>query len=251
MMTKIIIRRSTQTIFLLGCLCISSRLLANQYSWQADIGTLYSAAVYESIAEPVQWYMIPVAIRYSQPSWKLQLSSTYLYTEQLPQEIRDRYHGMGDAIISATYLHQSPLRQHWWLDTSVKMKFPTANSLVSTGEHDYWLDINIFRFLQRSWFLNLGMGKKFRGSNKTWVLEDSLYFDANIGRIFNLKTSGGLILDYMQPSTTDRTNVIETTPYISYRLDPKNRLLLYFIKGLTDDSTDRGIGIQLTHSFAN
>lgn len=159
--------------------------------------------------------------------------------------------GLGDIISGVTYqdLFNTELSRSLAVDLTGKIKFGTADEDkgLGTGENDYTVQADVFRFFDR--FMPFGtLGYKFRGDPPGIDLDD-VWFGV-IGGLYDFTPNlgGGLDFYYREASFPGGSEQQELTAHLSYRLSSNQRLQVYGLHGLSDGSPDWGGGVMVTFS---
>lgn len=156
--------------------------------------------------------------------------------------------GLGDIIIGATFYDVFYSNDHdIALDLTGKVKFGTADEDkgLGTGEQDYTLRVDLYKFYQH--FTVLGSaGYKFRGDPVDQDLEN--VFLGSIGGVFaaNDKARYGLVYDYRESALPDGDAISEVSVFLSRALSDVWRVQLYAFTGFSDSSPDWGGGILVS-----
>jgi hypothetical protein len=156
--------------------------------------------------------------------------------------------GVGDIIASITYQDLFNTEStDLAVDLTGKIKFGTANENkgLGTGENDYTIQADIFRFYDR--FTPFGaLGYTFRGDPPGVKLRN-VWFGI-IGASYSFSPIISTSLDYYtrQSSFTEGTEQQELTVQLGYRIDKDRKLRAYVLRGLSDVSPDWGGGLMLT-----
>lgn len=248
----------------LGCLFFihSGTLLAedNDTSLSLSMGTEFTSGTYGGTIDIEDTY-IPVTATTRYGTFVYRLTIPYLSVkapagtvisgpdgEPLPGtgDVSTES-GLGDAIGSVTFLDVLK-DSHLGLavDLTAKVKFATAdeNKGLGTGENDYTLQADLFRFAERLTML-ASVGYTFRGDPAGIELDDVM--SAALGVVYepSAGTRGGVIFDYRDSSISSRDSVQELTGFLSRRFSEHWQLQLFALAGFTDSSLDWGGGFQL------
>lgn len=155
--------------------------------------------------------------------------------------------GLGDIVGSVTLYDVISNRDRGIaLDFTGKIKFATADEFkgLGTGEHDYSVQADFYRFLDQLTLLG-SAGYKLRGDPVGLDLENVLF--ASVGGLyrFGRKTRLGLLYDYRESAFADGEAIREVTGFVSKQLNDKWRMQFYVLNGLSNSSPDWGAGILL------
>lgn len=154
--------------------------------------------------------------------------------------------GLGDAILGLTVY--DVLRSSDGsvaVDITNKVKLGTADERkgLGTGENDFSVQADIYKFLSRS-ALVASVGYRFRGEPAGHPIDDTWLVSAGGYYRFTNSTSGGLFLDYHQSSVPGLETSRELTASLSRRLAGGSRVQGYLVRGLNDTSPNWGAGLS-------
>lgn len=157
--------------------------------------------------------------------------------------------GLGDVLASIT-LYDVIASRSFAIDLTGKIKFGTADESdgLGTGETDYTLQMEFYRFLDRA-TLTGSLGYTLRGDPAAVDLDDILI--ASVGGYYELSdaTSAGLFFDYRESSFDDFDAAQELTVVLSRHFGHGWRLQAQFLAGFTDNSPEWGAGIQVRRTM--
>jgi hypothetical protein len=155
--------------------------------------------------------------------------------------------GLGDVLIGMTIY--DVLRDYdrgIALDLTGKVKVGSADpdKGLGTGEEDYLLRADLYKFFDRFTLLGSG-GYKVRGDPagvdlmNTWL--------GSVGGSYRLNDGVrlGLVYDYRESSLQDGDDISELTLYSSHRLNDTWDLQVFAFAGFSDSSPDWGAGIYV------
>ncbi len=156
--------------------------------------------------------------------------------------------GLGDVIAGVTlYDAFVSATGNVVVDVSGKVKFGTADvdKGLGTGENDYTLQLNGYRFFDR-FTLQGSAGYKLRGDPPGVELKD--VFLGSVGGAFSAsgRTRLGIFYDYREASLSGFDAPQELSGFASFRLNDRWRLEVYALTGFGDSSPDWGGGMLLT-----
>jgi hypothetical protein len=160
-------------------------------------------------------------------------------TEKRQQE------GLGDIVGSGGYTFFYDSKDMPLIDLIGKVKFPTAEDDLGTGEFDFSLQTDITKAFGR--FTPFGtLGYRFVGGSG---LNDIFFLSLGASYKLHEQWSAGLIFDYRQ-STSDQTDdPAEFTPFATWTFHKDWSLLGYGLIGATDGSPDYGGGMQIAYTW--
>ena len=136
------------------------------------------------------------------------------------------------------------------LDLTGKIKFGTADADagLGTGEQDYALQADWFRFFSQ--FTVMGTAGYFvRGDPEDYDLNDTFY--ASLGGSYALKDrlSCGAFYDYRESSVQGSDAAQELSGWVSTGIGARGRADFYVIAGIGDSSPDWGVGLSFRTTF--
>ena len=155
--------------------------------------------------------------------------------------------GLGDILIGMTiYDVLSDYDRGIALDITGKIKVGSADpdKGLGTGEEDYLLRADLYKFYDRFTLLGSG-GYKVRGDPagvdlmNTWI--------GSVGGSYRLNDGArlGLVYDFRESSLQDGDDISELTLYSSIRLNDTWDLQFFAFSGFSDSSPDWGAGVYL------
>ena len=153
--------------------------------------------------------------------------------------------GLGDLIAGLTlYDVFYSAERNIALDLTGKIKFGTADETkgLGTGEQDYTLRADLFKFFERITLLG-SAGYKFRGDPPGLDLKNVLL--GSVGGVYAMteKSRFGLIYDYRESALADGDAVSELSAFVSRSLTDSWQIQFYAFTGFSDSSADWGAGI--------
>jgi hypothetical protein len=158
--------------------------------------------------------------------------------------------GLGDVIAGITYNILPPTQSGWIADIGGKVKFGTADEdkNLGTGEEDYAVQGDLYKTIGR-WTALGTLGHRWLGDPSGFDLKNGFF--ATVGAIYKFTdaTSGGLLFDYRERSSSTSESLRELTAYVGTKLTPDLRLQLYAVTGFSDSSADWGIGTAVNYGF--
>jgi len=153
--------------------------------------------------------------------------------------------GLGDIVASGgyTFFHNStdmPL-----IDLIGKIKFPTAENDLGTGEFDFSLQVDITRTFGRITPFGT-VGYRFVGGSG---LDDIFFLSIGGAYAITRAWSAGLIFDYRQATSSQTDDPADFTPFATWKFLPDWALTGYGLIGVTDGSPDYGAGLQVSYTM--
>jgi len=136
------------------------------------------------------------------------------------------------------------------LDLTGKVKFGTADADkgLGTGEHDYSLQVDVFKFFS-SMKLVGSLGYTLRGDPAYYDLDDSVYATLGIGFSPSDTLSFGAFYDYRQASVQGTDAIQQVSGWIGTSVGGRGRAEFYVNAGFGDSTPEWGAGVSLSTSF--
>jgi hypothetical protein len=159
--------------------------------------------------------------------------------------------GLGDVLASITAFDVlSTSDGNLVMDLTGKVKFGTADEEkgLGTGEQDYSLQADVFRFFERATVMGT-VGYAKRGDPDGYDLSDTFF--ASIGGSLPVSTGVrcGAFYDFRESSVPDADALQEISGWIATRIGEHGRAQFYALAGFSDSSPDWGIGLSISGSF--
>jgi len=159
--------------------------------------------------------------------------------------------GLGDIVASATVFDVlSSSSGDLAMDLTGKIKFGTADEEkgLGTGEQDYSLQADVFRFFDRATLMGTA-GYAFRGDPGSYELDDTLFASAGASYVTSEATSISAFFDFREASVPGSDSLQELSAWVSTRLGANGRAQLYVLAGFGDSSPDWGGGLSFSTRF--
>lgn len=159
--------------------------------------------------------------------------------------------GLGDIMLSATY-ELPPIGEGLpFLDLGVEVKLPTADDSrgLGTGRFDAGVQLDAFQVIKGNTVFG-SLGYKYRRPSPNYPeIRNAWIGSVGVGRAISENWQGGIIYDYRQAVSDLTGETHELLPYISVSATQRLQMMFYIIHGFTDDSPDRGMGIQMNYRW--
>ncbi|MGD8911174.1 MAG: hypothetical protein PVI97_10275 [Candidatus Thiodiazotropha sp.] len=157
----------------------------------------------------------------------------------------DKVSGLGDVVFGTTY--KFPAFGNHLIDGTLKVKLPTADSDegLGTGKTDFIYQLD-YAYAAKSLMPFATIGYKKYGQPEDYTL-NSVKFGA-IGGQINLPAgnSFGMSWNYQEAATETSTEKRDVMGYVNFKLSKDWNTTLYGIKGSTESSVDREVGLTLS-----
>ena len=159
--------------------------------------------------------------------------------------------GLGDVLASATVFDVlSTSGGNFALDLTGKVKIGTADEEkgLGTGEQDYSLQADLFRFFDRTTLMGTA-GYSFRGDPEGYDLDDTFFASVGASYLATERSRVGAFFDFRDASVPDSDTLQELSAWWSTRVGESGHVQLYVLAGLGDSSPDWGGGLSFHASF--
>ena len=159
--------------------------------------------------------------------------------------------GLGDVLASITVFDVlTGAGGDLALDLTGKVKFGTADEDkgLGTGEQDYSLQADVYRFFEHSTLMGT-LGYSKRGDPAGYDLDDTLF--ASLGATWAVAEGVrlGAFYDFRQASVPGSDDLHEVSGSLLTRVGEHARAQVYMLAGFSDSSPDWGGGVSLSASF--
>lgn len=260
-----------------GCICDCARhyaivtivclLMLFNHLAVADNGMLNLTVGAEYISgnfggtEPVEQLYVPLTSRYITNKYAFRLTIPYLRVTGPAGTVQSdgtilpgtgeiiTQSGIGDVIAGVTYrdAFNSEVSSDVAIDFTAKVKLGTADADkgLGSGENDYTLQAELYKYLDRLMLFGI-VGYKFRGDPDGIELNDSwLSF---VGGSYPLTRSlkAGLDFYYQQALFSGLDDQMELSAFLRYKMSNRQYLRAYLIQGFGDASPDWGVGVLIS-----
>jgi len=244
----------------LAFLAFPMTALADDTEFSIAAGVDYSTGSYGE-TEDTSILFVPVTAKLMTGPWTLKAMVPWVQIDGPGSLIADgevigtglpaEESGMGDVVVSASYLFYPSTKGNPFFELTGKVKLGTADEEkgLGSGETDYTAQIDVYQPVGDGGTLFLTAGYRWRGSPDAFELNDGMI--GSVGASFKLSdaTSAGLVFDYREAATDTGDDPMQITPFISWKSANDWGVQLYGSVGLSDGSPDTGVGIQLKRTF--
>jgi len=159
--------------------------------------------------------------------------------------------GLGDVLVSMTVIDVlASSGGALAMDVTGKVKFGTADrdQGLGTGENDYALQADVFRFFDR--FTIAGtVGYWLRGDPPDYDLNDTFFVSAGGSYAVTDDLRTGLFYDFRESSIAGSDSLQEISGWMSLGVGDHLRTQIYVLAGFGDASPDWGAGVSIGGSF--
>lgn len=136
------------------------------------------------------------------------------------------------------------------LDLTGKVKFGTADvdAGLGTGEQDYSVQADMFRFFSR--FTAMGtLGYSLRGDPEGYDLNDTFYASLGGSYAATSRVQVGGFFDFREASLQGTDDIQELSGWVATQVGDQGRLDVYVLTGFGDSSPEWGAGISYRATF--
>jgi hypothetical protein len=159
--------------------------------------------------------------------------------------------GVGDLVLSVTRELPAMSNKIPFIDFTVDLKLPSADEArgLGTGRPEAGVQLDLYQNLGSA-TLFAAVGYRYRHRSPVFEgLKDSINLSLGISRLISERWQSGLIYDFRQAASSFSGETHEVLPYLSWTPSQQWSLMIYIVKGFTDDSADRAAGVQMTRRW--
>lgn len=159
--------------------------------------------------------------------------------------------GLGDVLASITVFDVlSGGGGDLALDLTGKVKFGTADEEkgLGTGEQDYSLQADVFRFFEKATLMGTA-GYSLRGDPEGYDLDDTFFASVGASYLVTDRSRIGAFFDFRDASVPDTDTLQELSAWMSTRLGEHGHVQFYALAGFGDSSPDWGGGLSFGARF--
>ncbi|MDD5295858.1 MAG: hypothetical protein PHU46_02995 [Rhodocyclaceae bacterium] len=257
--------RLKATMLLVGTLATATAIAGGDNAVELSVGAEFSTGKYGKAEATDTWYT-PVVLRYRAERLSLGLTLPYIQTQgpaavvgSLASQmlmtagagmVKQAASGPGDVEASAGYLVLEDQASGWLIETVGKAKFPTGDPAkgLGTGSRDYALEVQFAHGGEiLTSFGNLGWRRM--GNSEGLVLSNAWSALFGVGRNLSPTTQLGAAWNYRQQVLEGSPPVRELMLYLTLAAAPTARFQAYLVKGYSDGSPDKGLGLSWNRDF--
>lgn len=158
--------------------------------------------------------------------------------------------GLGDVLASVTVFDVLSGGGDFALDLTGKVKFGTADEEkgLGTGEQDYSLQADLFRFFDKATLMGT-VGYSFRGDPEGYDLDNTFFASVGASYLVTERSRVGAFFDFRDASVPDTDTLQELSAWVSTRVGERSHAQFYLLAGFGDSSPDWGGGLSFSASF--
>jgi hypothetical protein len=159
--------------------------------------------------------------------------------------------GLGDVLASLTVFDVlSGGGGDLALDLTGKVKFGTADEEqgLGTGEQDYSLQADVFRFFDKATLMGT-VGYSFRGDPEGYDLDNTVFASVGASYLVTDRSRVGAFFDFRDASVPETDTIQELSAWMSTRVGKRGHAQFYVLAGFGDSSPDWGGGLSFSASF--
>jgi len=259
--------RKVQITSLLGCLIMLQSVTAvaqdNDPKLSLSMGAEFTSGTYGGDVDIEDTY-VPLTAVLDYGNVAFRLSMPYLSVSAPEGTIFDpggeplpgsgdmiTESGLGDVIGSVTFFDViSSERLGFAMDLTGKVKFGTAdeNKGLGTGENDYTVQADLYKFVDRFTWMG-SIGYKYRGDPAAVDFDNVLLASLGGTYKFTPDVRAGLFIDYRESALSGSDSIQELSGFVSRRLGDDWKLQFYALTGFTDSSPDWGAGLRIKRTL--
>jgi hypothetical protein len=231
------------------------------WKWAASSGIDYSRGDY-GLPDDTEMLYVPFGLRVKNDRFRFKITIPFLHISGADGVVCSgaltcvggdgaTESGLGDVYMSAGYTYEPANPDLPIFEFSFKVKLPTANENkgLGTGEADYKLQVEVaqtFDFFTPF----LSAGYRFVGEPSGFDLNDtastSLGADFRINDFLNIGGS----YDWRESASPSAGDIHEAFGYVSLLAYERFVVTPYWVAGMSQNSPDYGLGLQLTVRIA-
>lgn len=232
------------------------------WQYRASTGFDVSSGFYGADERTTVVYM-PATLQAAKGPWTARAVFSYLYVsgpallidgssagDSLGVRTSGEADGPGDINLYGTYSFESLYDQGLFLDLTARVKAPTAsfNKGLGTEAWDFAVQVDVAQAFDN--FVPFAtLGYRFTGNPTGFNLRDVVYGSAGLQYSVSDTFTTGAYYDIRQPSIRGAATPQEGTAYVNVRMSDDWSLLLYGVKGFSDNSPSVGGGLSITYRW--
>lgn len=264
MMRSLIRRLAALPVATLALAAVPGLATAEESSFSLGIGAEYTTGDYGG-DESVDEFYVPVtatvdfarvALRLTVPFLSVRAPELTTITGPDGQPVvgegpTTTESGLGDVLASITVFDVlSGGGGDYALDLTGKVKFGTADEDkgLGTGEQDYSLQGDLFRFFDRATLMGT-LGYSFRGDPEGYDLDDTFYASVGASYLVTERSRVGAFFDFRDSSVAGSDTLQELSAWMSTRVGEHGNVQFYALAGFGDSSPDWGGGLSFNARF--
>lgn len=257
-------RRTALPVAALALISIPGNVVAEHPRFSLDAGAEYTSGDYggdESVDElylPVTGtvHFARVALRLTVPFLSVQAPELTSITGPDGQPVigegpTTTESGLGDVLASITVFDVLTGGDgDFALDLTGKAKLGTADEDqgLGTGEQDYSLQGELFRFFDRATLMGT-LGYSFRGDPGGLDLDDTFFASVGASLHVTERSRVGAFFDFRDASVPGQDTIQELSAWTSTRMGERGSVQCYLLAGFGDSSPDWGGGLSFSARF--
>lgn len=239
--------------------------LGKDQALSVAIGTEYSSGKYGQTSN-TNVLLVPISVSYREDKTTVSLVVPYLRISGPGNIIgaarnqvqvngavtppRAVSSGLGDVVLGLTQNMYANPNNGWAIDLTGNIKFGTADSVsgLGTGETDYALQTDVAKYFDEfDLFGTLGWRKM--GNPPGITFKNPGYSSIGAGYSSSENLRFGMAYDFRQRVIAGTANFAEVLAFVNYQISKPARLQIYALKGLTDNSPDKGLGTTVNFAY--
>jgi hypothetical protein len=159
--------------------------------------------------------------------------------------------GLGDVLASITVFDVLTAGDgDFALDLTGKVKLGTADEDqgLGTGEQDYSLQADVFRFFDKASLMGTA-GYSVRGDPEGFDLDNAFFASLGASYLVTDRARIGAFYDFREASVPDTDTLQNLSAWVSTRVGERGHAQFYVLAGFGDSSPDWGGGLSFSTRF--
>jgi len=229
-------------------------------SWQADLAVSYQQGEYGG-GETTSILSVPVTLKYLLTQGEVSVMVPYVSMDSkgdvvlidgTPQAVDGAdggsASGLGDIVLKGKYAALTQKGRLPFVDLVCRLKLPTANEDLGTGEMDFGLGTELSYRFRKNYFAMADLMYTFIGDPPDASYRDRIAWDLGLG--WQPRPAWILSLYYDSASSlSSRPAATSLMFYASHRLQHDLRLYTLLDFGISDTASDIGLTAGVKYSF--
>ncbi|HEY7650352.1 MAG TPA: hypothetical protein VID04_15240 [Methylomirabilota bacterium] len=240
---------------------------AQREHFQLKLGAVYEQGDFGT-SEETRTLTAPATLRYLGERFDFAVTTFFVYVDS-PQQVvfvdgspnvggqvgdRQTEYGLGDTVLKFRYYaYDDPGPDRWWLPgltPFLKLKIPTGDDKkgLSTGKTDGGLGLEFDKQF-KSFFILGDISYTFMGDPPDQNFRDRPGASLGVGVPLGPKWSIVGMIDWRRALVQGTDDPLELLGILTARLTPTITLAPYAFMGLTDGTSDWGVGFEVSYRF--
>ncbi|MGD8327091.1 MAG: transporter [Sphingomonadales bacterium] len=158
--------------------------------------------------------------------------------------------GLGDIILEGGYLFGENDSPFPFVELVGKIKLPTADEDegLGTGKTDFTVQADLFKQYEQTTLFGT-IGYKIFGDPDGFNLNNTVFTSIGVSQKLNDQFSVGGAFDWREATSEFSEDIVEFSPFASWRFTDNWRFTGYGVIGFSDGSPDLGGGLALKYAY--